>query len=64
MQKKTRHLQDNYQPTLTGACGKKIYPDKRAAATMRNHLARVEMILHIYHCHHCDGWHLTRNEQR
>ena len=42
------------------SCGKTTYTKKKDAATARNQRQREgSPRLRMYHCRHCNGWHLT-----
>lgn len=47
-------------------CGKRCYPDKRAAVTMASVRMRSRRCppaqLRAYYCDYCHGWHLTKKE--
>jgi hypothetical protein len=45
---------------LERSCGSKVSYSSEADA--RAHMAMNGMKLSTYHCHYCDGWHLTRRQ--
>ena len=54
------------------ACGKVRFDSKRSAQVRRNEIRRGRgrskrhdrRDMRIYHCTHCDGWHLTSQPRR
>lgn len=53
-------------PQPFGDCGKRRYPDKKAAISAinaawkrRGRGRRPKTELRAYHCHECGGWHIT-----
>lgn len=53
---------------VRGCTGKHRYPNKKSAATklnriMRSHRRNRPDYLRAYHCEHCNGWHLTKEDR-
>ena len=43
-------------------CRGKVKYDKKGAQTVKNDRFRRDHVeLRVYHCPHCDGWHVTKN---